>query len=448
MTTETLPVTIKARLSSMAVHDTDNSQKKAEWFHLSITRKLSIIYRYLRFVLVEKRRIMLHFMVFTMIYKLQYLMRLVGIFILVIFGYAQATMAQDPIILGQSCALSGPAKNLGLEMRAGLLAAFSKINDAGGIHGRDIILISRDDGYEPDRAVKNTRYFIEQRDVFMIIGEVGTPTSKAVVPIIEEHEIPFFAPFTGAEFLRVPFRKYVINVRASYFQEMEKLASYLVDDQQMRRIACFYQNDSYGFAGLQGIKNALQKRGLDLVSQGSYERNTVAVLGGLRDVHAGNPEAIVMVGAYSACAEFIKLSKTKEDGDHLYCNISFVGTESLKRALGRYGDDVIVSQVVPYPGDRSIPLIEEYALAMNKYQHDIPISFTSLEGYLAGKLFAEIALAVESELSREKFIATMQTIGKFDLGGIVLQFGPNDHQGMDEIYLTTLTPEIEVLETR
>lgn len=376
------------------------------------------------------------------------MIRIQCVFLLFSFFYTQTGMAQEPIILGQSCALTGPAKNLGLEMRAGLLAAFSKVNDAGGIRGRDILLISRDDGYEPDRAVKNTRFFIEEYNVFMIIGEVGTPTSKAVVPIIEEHKIPFFAPFTGAEFLRVPFRKYVINVRASYFQEMEKLASHLIDDQQMSRIACFYQNDSYGFAGLQGIKNALQKRGLDLVSQGSYERNTVAVLGGLRDVHAGDPEAIIMVGAYAACAEFIKLSKTKEDGDYLYGNISFVGTESLKRALGRYGEDVIVSQVVPYPGDRSIPLIEEYALAMSKYQHDIPISFTSLEGYLAGKLFAEIALAVEGELTRENFIATMQTIGKFDLGGIVLQFGPNDHQGMDEIYLTTLSPKIEVFETR
>lgn len=367
----------------------------------------------------------------------------------VVFGLtAEHGAAHDPIVLGQSCALTGPAKNLGLEMRAGLLAAFSRTNDAGGIAGRDILLISRDDGYEPDRAVRNTRFFVEDKEVFMIIGEVGTPTSKAVVPIIEQYQIPFFAPFTGAEFLRVPFRKYVINVRASYFQEMEKLASYLIDTLNIQRIACFYQNDSYGFAGLQGIRNALAKRGLELVSQGAYERNTVAVLGGLRDVHKGDPEAIVMVGAYSACAEFIKLSKTKQKGDYIYCNISFVGTESLKRALGRYGDNVIVSQVVPYPGDRATPLIDEYVESMTKYQHDIPISFTSLEGYIAGKLFSEIAKNVEGELTREKFISTMETIGRFDLGGVVLQFGPNDHQGMDDIYLTTIAPQIQLIDSQ
>lgn len=353
--------------------------------------------------------------------------------------------AGEPIVLGQSCALTGPAKNLGLEMRAGLLAAFSRINDRGGVKGRDILLQSMDDGYEPDRAVENTRFFIEQEDVFMMIGEVGTPTSKAVVPIIEQHEVPFFAPVTGAEFLRVPFRKFVINVRASYFQEMERLATYLVDTRKITRIACFYQNDSYGFAGLAGIQRALRKRGMELVSQGSYERNTVAVMGGLRDVHAGKPEAIVMVGAYTACAEFIKLSKVKKDSDCIYCSISFVGTESLKKALGRYGDNVIVSQVVPRPGDKSIKLMDEYMAAMNTYQHDVPVSFISLEGYIAGKLFAEIARRVKGELTRRKFISTMETTAAFDLGGVVLHFSKNDHQGMDTIYLTRIMPRIELL---
>lgn len=355
--------------------------------------------------------------------------------------------AEKSIILGQSCALTGPAKNLGLEMRAGLLAAFSKVNDEGGVAGRDVLLISKDDGYEPDRAVKNTLSYIQDKEIFMIIGEVGTPTSKAVIPIIEENMMPFFAPFTGAELLRVPFRKYVINIRASYFQEMERLASYLIDEKKIDKIACFYQNDSYGFAGLQGVRRALEKRGMRLVSQGTYERNTVAVMGGLRDVHKGDPQAIILVGAYSACAEFIKLSKAKKGGKRTYCSISFVGTESLRKALGRYGEDVIVSQVVPHPLDTSIPLIAEYVEAMSKYQHDMPIGFTSLEGYIAGKLFAVIARRVEGELTREKFISTMERIGHFDLGGVVLQFGPEDHQGLDTIYLTRIMPNIEMIDS-
>lgn len=348
-----------------------------------------------------------------------------------------------PLILGQSCALSGPAQNLGLEMRSGLLAAFADVNDRGGIHGREVILLSRDDGYEPDKAARNTKSFIYDDQVFALIGAVGTPTAKAVEPIVNESRIPFFGPFTGAEFLRKPFSKYVINVRASYFQEMEKLASYLVEEKNLTRIACFYQNDSYGTAGLEGIERALKKRSMELVSTGSYERNTVAVMGAMRDIYKEKPQAVILVGAYSACAEFIKLSKNKIKDDVTFCNISFVGTESLREALGSYGEGVIVSQVIPSPRDTEIGLTREYTRAMAKYQHDAPISFTSYEGFIVGKLFSQIALSVTNGLTRERFISVMEEVGRFDLNGLVLNFGKDDHQGLDTIHLTRIYPEIE-----
>lgn len=351
-----------------------------------------------------------------------------------------------PIVLGQSCALTGPAQNLGREMRAGLLAAFSETNDAGGIHGREIILLSKDDGYEPDRAVRNTRELIYDDQVFALIGAVGTPTSKAVEHIVNEIRIPFFAPFTGAEFLRKPFNRYVINVRASYFEEMEELASYLVDKKKFSRIACFYQNDSYGYAGLKGIENALKKRNMSLVSKGSYERNTVAVMGAMRDIYQKNPEAVVLVGAYSACAEFIKLSRNKINSEVIFCNISFVGTESLREALGGYGKKVVVTQVVPYLNNIDLPLINKYKRAMKKYQHDAAISFASLEGFIAGRLFAKISLAVKGTITKEKFISTMEEVGVFHLGGLALEFGPEDHQGMDTVYLSEIYPTVQMLQ--
>ncbi|THB75795.1 MAG: leucine/isoleucine/valine-binding protein [Desulfobulbaceae bacterium] len=353
---------------------------------------------------------------------------------------------RSPILLGQSCVLTGPAKDLGIEMRGGLIAAFAKANEEGGIQGREILLKSKDDGYEPDKAIKNTLEFITEDQVFMLIGEVGTPTSKAVIPLVEKNKIPFFAPFTGAEFLRNPFRKYVINIRASYFQEMERLASYLIGKKKLTRIACFYQNDSYGFAGLQGIKKALAKRNMELVSTGSYERNTVAVMGAINDIYKASPEAVVLVGAYSACAEFIKLSENMVGKDIIFGNISFVGTDSLKETLGSYGANVVVTQVVPIPQDGSLPIIQEYQEAMKKYQHDVPISFTSLEGYIAGTLFHRIAQGVEGALTREKFIDTMQNQGRFELGGLTLNFGKDDHQGLDTVYLTRIYPKTEEIE--
>ncbi len=350
-----------------------------------------------------------------------------------------------PLVLGQSCALSGPAANLGIQFRAGLLAALNEINDQGGIRGRPVILKSLDDGYEPDRAIRNTRQLIQDDRVFLLIGEVGTPTSKAVQPLVNRYHIPFFTPFTGARLLRTPFRPLVINLRPGYDQEMEQLCAYLVDCLHLRRLACFFQNDSYGYAGLEGIQQALARRGMSLVSRGSYERNTVAVLGGLRAIAQADPEAVVLVGTYTACAEFIKLAKAKYPGRRIYASISFVGAESLRRALGGYGKDVIVSQVVPFPWRDDLPLARKYRQAMRKYQHDLPIGFVSLEGYMAGQLFGAVASQVEGSLTRDSFVATIDRHGRFEIGGVTLRFGPRDHQGSDTVYLTRLYPKISII---
>ena len=348
-----------------------------------------------------------------------------------------------PIILGQSCAMSGPAKNLGTELREGLITAFAEINATGGINGREILLESYDDGYEPYRAFKNTEKLIEN-GVFALIGEVGTPTSKAVLPLVSKHKIPFFSPFTGAELLREPHNPFIVNIRASYYREMEHLVYFLVEKMQMKKIACFYQNDSYGYAGLEGVNRALKKRGMSLVGKGDYERNTVAVLGGLQDIERLEPDAIVMVGAYPACAEFIKLYGIRNPNNQImFANISFVGTKDLRRALGNFGKRVIVSQVVPFPWDKTIPIVKQYHEALNKYRPSSSPGFTSLEGYVAGRFFGYVASRVEGELTRESFIKAVERLGHIDFEGIQLFYNRTNYRGSEEVFIIKIHPDFQ-----
>jgi branched-chain amino acid transport system substrate-binding protein len=298
--------------------------------------------------------------------------------------------------------------------------------------------LSKDDGYEPNEAIKNTREFIEKEKVFLLIGQVGTPTSFAVVPLAEEAKVPYMGPFSGAEFLRNPYKRGVINIRGSYYQEAEKLCKYLVDHKKLKKIACFYQNDAYGQVGLKGTEIALEKRGLRLVSTGTYERNSTAVKSGLLQIRRGEPEAVVMIGAYKPCADFIKWAKTIGMQKTVFCNVSFVGTEALRDELGNAGEGCIISQVVRFPFDETVPLVKEFQEDMKKYCPEGRVGFVSLEGYLVGKLFCSAAKAVEGELTRENFILTIQRKEGFELGGVHLQFGEQDNQGMDEIFLTII----------
>jgi len=353
-------------------------------------------------------------------------------------GADESGVSETEIVLGQSCALTGPARELGLAMRTGLEACLERVNRQGGIRGRTVRLVCRDDGYEPDRAVANTRELIDVEKVFLLIGEVGTPTSNAVLPLIDAAEIPFIGPFTGAEFLRDPFRAHVINIRGSYFQETEKLVEYLVDLNDLSRIACFYQDDGFGAAGLLGVERALQDRGLELAARGAYERNTTAIKGGLIRIRRAAPEAVILIGAYEPCAAFIRLARRFLPEATVYCNISFVGTGALNEELGEQAEGCIVSQVVLSPDEVGIAVVDEFNEAMDEFKPDAPKGYVALEGYLAGKLFAAAAAGVQGNLTRESFLAHLYDTGVFDLGGIELRYGPGDNQGMDEVFLTVL----------
>ena len=202
------------------------------------------------------------------------------------------------IVFGQSAAFKGPAAALGLGMRDGILAAFHEANETGGIDGRKLELIAYNDGYEPETAIGNTNHLIEEDKVFALIGEVGTPTSKAVQPIATDHNVPFLGPFTGANFLRHPSLHNVVNVRASYDQETEAWIEYLVESLGHSRIAILYQDDSFGRAGLAGVGKALEKRGMQLVAEGTYKRNTTAVKRALLAIRKGRPDAVVRVWSF------------------------------------------------------------------------------------------------------------------------------------------------------
>ena len=219
------------------------------------------------------------------------------------------------VLFGQSAALSGPAKGLGLNMRRGIEAAFYEANLNGGANGRQFALVSMDDAYEPDIAITNTTTLIEEEQVFALIGAVGTPTSRSAAPIAAEAGVPYIAPFTGADFLRDISRlNNVINLRASYNQETEEMVERLTKDLGISRIALMYQDDSFGRAGFRGVTAALDRRGMSLVSTGVYPRNTTAVKTALLEVGEGNPEAVILVGAYEPIATVISWARENQFG--------------------------------------------------------------------------------------------------------------------------------------
>lgn len=348
---------------------------------------------------------------------------------------AETGVTESAILIGQSAAFSGPAQELGLEMRQGAGLVFEAVNAQGGIHGRKIQLVSHDDGYEPERAAANTRKLIEQDRVFALFGYVGTPTSQSALPIFTEARVPFIGAFTGAQLLRDPFNRYVFNVRASYFDETEKIVEQLVS-LGVRTIAVFYQNDAYGKAGLAGVERALAKRSLKVAATATVERNTTDVAAAVLAINPTRPDAVVMVSAYRSVAAFVREMK-KAGSTSQFHNVSFVGSRPLAKELGADGVGVAVSQVVPFPWSGSLPLTRDYQRLMNASGAK-EYSFTSLEGFIAARILVDGLRRAGRDLTREKLISALESMSNVDLGGFQVAFSPKNHNASSYVDLTII----------
>ncbi len=341
------------------------------------------------------------------------------------------------ILFGQSAAFTGPASDLGVGMRTGILVAFNEANEAGGIHGRTLELAFRDDAYEPEAAIANTSALIQEDKVFALVGAVGTPTSRSAVPVAAAEGVPYVAPFTGAEFLRSPSYEHILNVRASYYQETAEMVNRLITDLGITRIAVMYQDDSFGRAGYQGVRIALADLGTEPVAIGIYPRNTKAIKTALLDLRQGEPEAVIMIGAYEPVAHLVSWARHTGFNPE-FMTVSFVGSNALARELGEQGKGVYVTQVVPFPTDSSVPIVADYLNALRLHAPGDEPGFVSLEGYIAGRFVIEVVEGCGSDITRSCFLKNLRNDQIIDLGGFPLRFGENDSQGSNEVFLTVI----------
>lgn len=350
-----------------------------------------------------------------------------------------------PLKLGMSTALTGPASFLGINMRAGVLAAIDQFNQHGGLNGRQVELHCLDDGYEPTRTAPNMRRLIHQENVLAIIGNVGTPTAVAAIPIANAGKTLFFGAFTGAGILRKsPPDRYVINYRASYAQEVSAMIEALVDIAGLKpqQIAFFTQRDTYGDAGYIGGIEALRRHGLkdeNSIVHSRYERNTLAVENGLADIMLADPlpRAVIMVGTYAPCSEFIRLAKAN-GLSAFFLNVSFVGAEPLAAELGSTGDGVIVTQVVPH-FNSELPIVSDFRKALAVFDSALKPSFVSLEGYIVARILFKALKGIQGDLTREAVVDALENLGSFDIGlDQRLHLGASSHQASHRIWPTVL----------
>jgi branched-chain amino acid transport system substrate-binding protein len=358
-------------------------------------------------------------------------------------------VSDTEIRLGMAGPFSGPAKEFGRQLKLGIESAFDEIDDGGGVGGRQLKLVTADDGYEPARTAAAMKELYDKDQVFCLIGNYGSPTALISVPFALEHRMLSFGAFTGANSLRQdPPDRYVFNYRAGYAEEADAVVRYLVKVRGIRpeQIGVLAQKDAYGDAGTEGVAKAMRAlRGGDAGStlHLSYNRNTVDVDDAIAQLRLqkGQIKAMVLVATFRPAAKFIEKTRDLYPG-MIYASISGVGSTGLADELSllgpRFAQGVVVTQVVPAV-DGYASVILTYKSALAKYFPGEPPDYVSLEGYLSSRVLIEGLKRVGPQLDTEKLVDTLEHMHKFDLGlGTPVNFGPGEHQALHKIWGTEL----------
>ena len=353
-------------------------------------------------------------------------------FVVIFLSLSISSLCAKEIKLGMSTALSGPTKNLGLQLRQGAQLYFSHYNYTLEGKKNPISLVSYDDGYEPHQTVLNTQKLLNEDKVFALFGYVGTPTSKAIMPILLKEKTIYFSPFTGAEFLRSPVKKNIFNIRASYYKEAETQVKYFVKQQKLTNVALFIQADDFGLAGSKGYTIALSDQNITHLQQVRYKRNTEDIKIATQQLKKLNPEVIFCVGTYSPIAKLINNLRAENIHSKIVM-LSFAGAMSLQEELENF-DDVYITSVMPNPYTSELKIVKQYRqeMAGNK------LSSESLEGYINAATFVQIISKIPTEITQESFIKSAEKLN-IDLEGLTVRFSTDNHQALHTTYLNRVT---------
>ncbi len=361
---------------------------------------------------------------------------------------AGATVSDTEVVFGMSAPFSGSAREYGRQQRVGLEVAFALANEAGGVHGRRVRLIPMDDGYEPARTVTALRELVERQKVFGLVGVYGTANNMAVLPYVLEKQIFYFAPYSGAAFLRKePPDRYIFNYRPSYAEETAAAVNYLIKIRRVKpgEIAVFMQEDAFGEAGWEGVVKAMRKAGRDplRVLRVTYKRNTADV-GGAVDIirrSASHLRAVVMVAVEKPAAKFIE--RIRQAGLNLILtNLSVVSASELASELvadgSQFAEGIIVTQIVPLPTSQSTATMR-YQEALRRFAPGEPPDYVSLEAYIEGLIVTEALKRAGRNLTTEAMVDAMESIHGLDLGiAAPLNYGPSEHQASHKVWGTIL----------
>ena len=382
--------------------------------------------------------------------------RPLSVFMLVLFflvggsgtsGANEPGVKADSITFGQSSCFSGPCRRAGLQVSAGILAAFHERNLQGGVNGRRLELVSRDHEYQAAKAAADAMKFAADNNVFAIIGGIGSPTARRMAPILRHANIPFVGTVSGADFLRDRTRfPNVVNLRSSYREEMRRLVSYMFNKLGARRFGVIYQDDAFGRSVLSGYHDALKALDLPILAKASYSWHAHSIHSSVFLLEKADLDVVMLATTTTNAVDAINMARTLGE-TYAVGLLSVVNTDRLRRLLDHPFEPAVVARITPDVRNEGVALVRRFRSALARYRRGRPEAAArvagpySLEGYIIGRFVIAVLERMPNEPTREEFLASALATEPIGIDDWVISFAGGSNAGSDYVRLIEYSSE-------
>lgn len=345
-------------------------------------------------------------------------------------------VSTDEIRLGASVVLSGPLGPQTIQYGEGSRLMFDAVNAQGGVHGRMIRYTTLDDGFDPQKAVENTRQLLQADKVFMIYNSTGTAQTAAILPLLKEHRTLLFGPVTGASVFRETFNPHVFHVRAGYASEAKKIISQLME-QGIGRVVVFYQDDGLGKTLLAELKKAADQEMLSFAAVVKVDPLQPDFMAAAQATEKTQAQAVILATAGTIFTNYIKAVQTTAVRPSYY-GFSVASVDLIQRELKDKGRGIVLAQIMPSLRSTAVPVVSEYLALLRAKSPGAQPSASQFEGFVHARLLVEGLRRTGRNLSTESFIKTMEDAGEISFGRFGVKYSPKNHNGSTYVELGIL----------
>jgi branched-chain amino acid transport system substrate-binding protein len=342
------------------------------------------------------------------------------------------------ILIGQTVGVTGPVEATVKESMAGAKLYIDSVNAQGGVQGQKITLITLDDKFEVNQTVENARILIEDKKVLALFMNRGTPHTEAIMPLLDKHDIALVGPSTGAMVFHKPVNRHVFNVRSTYQREAQKAVQHLAT-LGMTRIAVVHVDDSFGKDGYQGAVDGLSNANLKPITVLKFDRTKPDLVPIIADLIKRETQAAIWIGSGTAVANGIKALRAAGSALQVV-TLSNNASAGFIKLLDNASHGVVITQVLPFERSFNYAIVRE-ALKLATQTDQLELTPAVLEGYISAKVLVEGLRRTPLPLTRAKFIEALQGLKNYDLGGLTISYGSDDHTGLDFVDLSIISKD-------